>query len=345
MGRILDSGVEWFGHFCFSHHKVLILPKAIGVYMQEHIEIEKMIDSGELFRANKLFIKIRIVDYLSGGFTGFLVAILLESPLIYPIFISFIQTIESIKGLPYFIIVPFSFYLPVICLLFLRWWRLRYENKITDVNLLSSYFLFRIISSIKKHIEKPYKKAPIRECNFFINRLQYLFSDLNLLNLKNLPFVVKDIGIEKLDYLSALDKEIPRIYGGSNTEQITGVLNGFRQLLSFLKTDDIQSLARSLEIFKEYRMEVEEEIQNQKIWRRKFEKVKKFYANRSQTSKKAIKSSFALLVSFMVVIGLAFLLNVPTDSGWVISGIIACFGIIYMIFFREPGGETFKESK
>ena len=319
--------------------------------MQEQIEIEKRIDSGELSRANKLFRKISIVDYLSGVFKGSLVVIILASPLIYPIFISYIQTIESIKGLSYFILVSFLFYLPVICLLFLMWWKPRYENKITDVNLLSSYFLFQIISNIKKYIENPYnnEKARIRECNFFINRLQYLFSDLNLSNLKNLPFVVNDIGIEKLDYLSALDKEIPEIYGGSNTEQITGVLNGFRQLLSFLKTDDIQYLTRSLVIFKKYRTEVEEKIQNQKILRRKFENLKRFYANRSLASKKVIKSSFALLASFIIVIGLAFLLafllNDLIDSGVLIVAIIACFGIIYTIFFRELGGETFKESK
>jgi hypothetical protein len=319
--------------------------------MQEQIEIEKSIDSGELRRAGKLFRKIRILDYLSGVFKGSLVVIILASPLIYPIFISYIQTIESIKGLSYFILVSFLFYLPVICLLFLIWWKPRYEYKITDVNLLSSYFLVGIISKIKDYIEKPYnnEKVIIRKCNFFINYLKFLFSDINLSNLKNLSFVAKDIGNEKLDCLSALDKEIPEIYGGSNTEQITGVLNGFRQLLSFLKTNDIQSLARSLAIFKKYRMEVEEKIQNQKIWRRKIEKVKKFYANRSQTSKKVIKSSFALLASFIIVIGLAFLLafllNDLIDSGVLIVAIIACFGIIYTIFFREPGGETFKESR
>lgn len=331
----------------FLFHKVLILPKAIGVYMQEHIEIEKRIASDELRRAGKLFRKIRILDYLSGLFKGFFVAILLASPLIYTIFISFIQTIESIKGLPYYIIVPFSFYLPVICLLFLIWWKPRYEYKITDVNLLSSYFLVGIIFKINDYIEKPYnnEKVIIRKCNFFINYLKFLFSDLNLSNLKNLSFVVKDIGNKKLDCLSALDKEIPEIYGGSNTEQITGVLKGFRQLLFFLKTDDIQYLTRSLAIFKKYRTEIEEEIQNQKILRRKFENLKKFYANRSQTSKKAIKSSFALLVSFIIVIGLAFLLNAPTDSGWVIYGIIACFGIIYTIFFRELGGKPFEKSR
>ena len=315
--------------------------------MQEHIEIEKRIARDEVIRTGKLFRKISIVDYLSGLFKGFFVAILLASPLIYPTFISFIQTIESIKGLPYYIIVPFSFYLPVICLLFLMWWKPRYENKITDVNLLSSYFLDRIISKIEGYIEKPYnnEKVIIRECNFFINYLKFLFSDLNLSNLKNLSFVAKDIGNEKLDCLSALDKEIPEIYGGSNTEQITGVLNGFRQLLSFLKTDDIQYLTRSLVIFKKYRTEVEEKIQNQKILRRKFENLKRFYANRSLASKKVIKSSFALLVSFIIVIGLALLLNAPTDSSVVIGVIIACFGIIYTIFFRELGGETFKESK
>ena len=322
-------------------------PKAIGVYMQEQIEIEKRIDSGELRRADKLFRKIRILDYLSGVFKGSLVVIILASPLIYPIFISYIQTIESIKGLSYFTLVSFLFYLPVICLLFLIWWKPRYEYKITDVNLLSSYFLDGIISKIKDYIEKPYnnEKVIIRECNFFINYLKFLFSDLNLSNLKNLSFVAKDIGNEKLDCLSALDKEIPEIYGGSNTEQITGVLNGFRQLLSFLKTDDIQYLTRSLVIFKKYRTEVEEKIQNQKILRRKFENLKRFYANRSLASKKVIKSSFALLVSFIIVIGLAFLLNAPTDSGVVIGVIIACFGIIYTIFFRELGGKPFEKSR
>ncbi|MCK4736372.1 MAG: hypothetical protein KAT65_28220 [Methanophagales archaeon] len=320
--------------------------------MQEHIEIEKKIDIGELSRARKLFRKIRIVDSLLGAFLGFLVVILLTSPLIYFIFVSFIQTIEPIKVLSYFIMVSFPFNLLVICLLFLVWWIPRYENKITDINLLSSYFLFRIISSITEYIEKPHNKVLIRECNFFINRLQYLFSDLNLSNLKNLSFVVKDIGNEKLDYLLALDKEIPRIYGGSNTEQITGVRNGFRQLLFFLKTNDIQSLARSLEIFKKYKLEVEEEIQNQKIWRRKFEKVKKFYDNRSQMSKKAIKFSFAflfaLLISVILVKGLVFLFKVQADGVGVIGVIITLTTFLTTFitwhFFREPGGGTFKES-
>lgn len=295
--------------------------------MPEHIEIEKGIDIGELSRARKLFRKIRIVEFL---------------------IVLFVPVLLMIASLTFILIEPINFlyyfFIFIILLLFLVGLIPRYLNKITDVNLLSRYYLFRIISSITDYIEKPYEKA-LRNCNFFISTLQFLFFNLNLSNLKNLSFIVKDIGNEKLDYLSALDKEIPRIYEGSSTEQITEVLNGFRQLLYFLKTGDIQSLARSLVIFKKYKMEVDEKIQKQKIWRRKIEEVKIFYNKKSPIFKKVMKFLFILLISVIIVKVLVILFDVQAGGGELIAGIIGLTTLLYVIFLREPSSETFKASK
>jgi hypothetical protein len=112
--------------------------------MPEHIEIEKSIDRGELFRASKLFKKIRKVEFLIALFSPFLVVVpflvmvLTTSYLIY-------YPIEPTNLSFYFIGFAMGYPLFIILLLV---GIPRYTDKITDVNLLSSYYLFRIISSI-----------------------------------------------------------------------------------------------------------------------------------------------------------------------------------------------------